>query len=455
MHEDTTPSPFPPEAEREMSFQDALRYAISLHQEEEHEQAERVYLQLLALQPANPDVLHFLGVLRHHQRRSPEALELILSALSMAPEYSDAWANVGNVYRQLDRLDDSEAAYRRALEINPDHVGVLNNLATLLRVQGRFEEALEMHRRALELSPGASDVYYNFANTVKECGDPDLAIAAYRRAIELNPAHSNANQRFGYMLHRIGRVEEAIAIYRDWVAADPDNPIAAHMLAACTAERVPGRASDSFVRKTFDGFADSFDTRLLGDLSYRAPELVGAAVAAIGAADGGLDVLDAGCGTGLCAPHLRPFARSLTGIDLSAGMLEKARNRGGYDELLEVEITEFLRSSPDSFDLIASADTLVYFGALEGVAAGARDALRDGGRLVFTVERLDEGDEYQINPHGRYSHTESYVRRVLADAGFDQVSTDREVLRTEAGEDVGGLVVTARAGGHPDAASPA
>lgn len=434
---------------QELTFHDALRYAISLHQEGEHEQAENVYLQLLAAQPDNPDVLHFLGVLRHHQRRSPEALDLIQSALSIAPDYSDAWANLGNVHRQLDREADAEAAYRKALELNADHVGVLNNLATLLRVRRRFEEALALHRRALELSPGASDVYYNFANTVRECGDPELALAAYRRAIELNPYHSNANHRFGYMLYLIGRKDEAIEIFRDWVATDPDNPIAAHMLAACTAEGVPDRASDDFLRRIFDGFADSFDSRLLNDLEYRAPALVGEAVATLIQADGSLEVLDAGCGTGLCAPHLRPFTRSLTGIDLSAGMIEKARNRGGYDELHEVEITEFLRAHPRSFDLIASADTLVYFGALESAAAGARSALRDGGHLVFTVERLDAEGAYRINPHGRYSHSESYVRKVLEEAGFDRVSVDRAVLRTEGGEDVDGLVVTARAGGAP------
>src|SRR5690606_35854325 len=133
---------------------------------------------------------------------------------------------------------------------------------------------------------------------------------------------------------------------------------------------------------------------------------------------------------------LRPFARSLIGIDLSAGMLEKARNRGGYDGLHEVEITAFLRAHREAFDLIASADTLVYFGDLAEVAAGARNALRTGGSLVFTVERLDEGDGYRLNPHGRYSHTETYLRRILADAGFDRVTAAREVLRTEGGDDV-------------------
>ena len=38
-----------------------------------------------------------------------------------------------------------------------------------------------------------------------------------------------------------------------------------------------------------------------------------------------LDVLDLGCGTGLCGPLLRPYARALAGVDLSPQMLERMR----------------------------------------------------------------------------------------------------------------------------------
>ena len=45
-----------------------------------------------------------------------------------------------------------------------------------------------------------------------------------------------------------------------------------------------------------------------------------------------------------------------------------------------------IRHEHDAFDLIVTADTLVYFGALDDVAAAAAGALRTGGRFIFTVE---------------------------------------------------------------------
>lgn len=436
-----------------MDAGERLTRAIGLHRTGELEAAESVYTEVLAEEPRNPDALHFLGVLRFQMGLSTEAAGLIEAAVDAHPGYPDAWANLGNVYRQLGRIDDAQQAYTRSLALNPDQPGTLNNLAILLRARGRFAEAVALHQRAIALVPESADLYLNLANTIREAGDPELAIAAYRKTIELNPAHAGANHRIGLLLHAIGREDEAVEVIRDWAAVAPDDPIATHLLASMTDEGVPERASDDFVRELFDDFAQSFDHVLLNQLRYRAPACVGAALAAVRSAEGSLDVLDAGCGTGLCGPYLRGFARSLTGVDLSTGMLATARQQGGYDRLYEAEIVEFLRAHPESFDVISSADTLVYFGGLEEVAGVARSALRRDGLLIATFERLESrggagaarsGDGWWIGPHGRYLHGEAYLRRVFTDAGFEILQLDREVMRREHGSDVEGFVMTAR-----------
>ena len=126
-------------------------------------------------------------------------------------------------------------------------------------------------------------------------------------------------------------------------------------------------------------------------------------------------------------------------------MLAQAHDRKVYDELVKRELTAYLRDSPEAFDVIVSADTLVYFGSLESVISCSADALRPGGHLVFTVEELidaatDTG--YAIRPHGRYGHACRYVERVLADANL-QPAIARAELRLEAGDPVSGLVVRA------------
>jgi predicted TPR repeat methyltransferase len=241
----------------------------------------------------------------------------------------------------------------------------------------------------------------------------------------------------------LGEPEKAVDIFQKWLEEEPENPIARHMLAACSNQAVPARAADAYVEKVFDDFAASFDTKLAG-LSYQAPQIVAAMLADAGLeAAKALVVLDAGCGTGLCGPLIAPYAKYLAGVDLSAQMLARAHERGVYDELAKAELTGYLASHPETYDVVVSADTLVYFGDLREVVQTAAAALRAGGHLVFTIEELVDGpagEPFRIGTHGRYAHTAGYVTGVLADAGFEPCLVRAE-LRMEAGAPVAGLAV--------------
>ena len=134
--------------------------------------------------------------------------------------------------------------------------------------------------------------------------------------------------------------------------------------------------------------------------------------------------------------------------DKALQALQKAAHRAVYDELVAAELSWYLGTCPQGFDVVASSDTLVYFGELGDVLGAASAALRPGGRLVFTLEQAsDEADVpggYRIHPHGRYSHTEAYVRDSLSQAGFEVIEVGKERLRREGAAYVAGLLVAAR-----------
>jgi predicted TPR repeat methyltransferase len=80
------------------------------------------------------------------------------------------------------------------------------------------------------------------------------------------------------------------------------------------------------------------------------------------------------------------------------------------------------------------------------VLSAAAGALKAGGYLAFTLEHLPGAEPpapFQLESHGRYSHSEDFVRQAVASQDLRLCSLERVVLRREGGQDVGGLLVLA------------
>lgn len=372
-------------------------------------------------------------------------MTLIERSLELEPERADWHSNLGIVLQERLRLDEAIAAYQRAIELDPAHANAHSNLGVVLRAKGEVAEAEAAYRGAIRIDPEHSDAHHNLGVLLNAQGRPREAALCFSKVITLRPRHPEARRLLALAHCTLGEVERAIEIYEEWLREDPENPVARHMLAACSGRDIPARATDAFIQTTFDSFAASFDSKL-AKLSYRAPALVAEMLTRSGAEPRErLDVLDAGCGTGLCGPLLAPYARRLVGVDLSDGMLAQARERDVYDELVKRELTAFLANCPETFDVIVSADTLVYFGSLEQIVSAAANALRRDGRLIFTVEELVGETGYRLSTSGRYLHAREYVERLLANVGLASETVPAE-LRLEAGEPVAGLVVLGRNG---------
>jgi predicted TPR repeat methyltransferase len=429
-----------------LSIDEAMQAAMGLHRAGHHEDAYKLYVRVLDAAPSHPDALHYLGVLAHDRGCDEDAIRLMSFSVALVPDHAGFRNNLGNLLLDNERFEEAEFQYHHALALEPDRPDALHNYAVLCKALGRNEEAEAALRRAIELAPGFTDARNTLAGLYFCLGRFDESFEQAREALDHAPKEARTHEMRGYIYCKLGRFDEAANVYREWLADDPGNPKALHHLAACTGEGVPERAADAYVQYVFDSFSKSFDSKL-AMLGYRAPALVAEAVTEhLGAAGTGMTILDAGCGTGLCAALLKPLAGRLIGIDLSDGMLEKARTRGLYDELHRAELTAYMQQQDTRYDVVVSADTLVYFGALAGAMHAAACALRPGGCLCFTVEALADGDaaDYRLQHHGRYAHARPYLEAMLGQAGFRILRLDREVLRSEDGEPVAGWLVAAQ-----------
>ena len=292
-----------------------------------------------------------------------------------------------------------------------------------------------------------ADRRFEFARDLQLGGDLPAAADLLEQAIELAPNFATAWFTLGEIRQELGDNEKAVAAFRKARDADPeDKHGAAVRLMRLGAEELSVMPR-GYVQTLFDQYAPRFEDALLGDLDYRAPQLLFKAVVAVRVAARKpaffKRAIDLGCGTGLGAAAFAKEVDHFIGIDLSPGMVEEARATGLYEELEVDDMVAGLSSKAEaSADLVLAADAFVYVPQLAPALTQVQRVLAPGGLVAFTVETHD-GDGVVIGAGLRYAHAAEYLRKTIAGVGLKLVHLEQASPRTEDNEPVRGLVVVA------------
>jgi ubiquinone/menaquinone biosynthesis C-methylase UbiE len=136
------------------------------------------------------------------------------------------------------------------------------------------------------------------------------------------------------------------------------------------------------------------------------------------------DVLEVGCGTGLLLLRMQRFAKSVRGVDLSPGMLEKAKARGL--DVLVGSATE-LPFGNDNFDVTCSFKVLAHVPEIEKALDEMARVTRPGGVVIaeFYNPSSLRGLAKRLAPPGRIAegkHEDEVFTR------FDSPKRARELL---------------------------
>ena len=410
---------------------DATVRALEYFRSGRHQDAIAVCHERLAEVPDDPGAVHLLAQLLVHVGKGAVAVLLLEQALKSRPDEPALLIQLGSALATTGSTDAAAAAYERVLAQDPDNAEAHFGMADV----GRMRELEGCLRAAARLHPNDPAPHFGLANVFLETGRNAAARESFHRAVGLDPKFRRRHASLGTTLATRNRCEAAARVYRWGLALNPSDPELRHLLLAAEGETGPDRAPDAYVVDYFDAFAESFDEVLLGSLDYRAPQIIVEALGRWLPRQARLSVLDAGCGTGLCGPLLRPFARRLVGIDLSAGMVGLAGASGAYDELRVGEIVAAMDAERQTYDLIVAADVLVYFGSLDELFRAMARALRPGGLAGLTVERHD-GDGHALRPSGRYAHSSDYLRVTAGRAGLVALEVQECTCRLELGSPV-------------------
>lgn len=330
----------------------------------------------------------------------------------------------------------AEAASVLKAQLKQGRAGLLARLVLIkaLSCAGDTASALAQAREAVSLYPNVASAVLALGEALLAAELLPTAIAELQRALRMEPNLERARELIALAWLKAGEADKALNALQD-LEGPP-----AFMIAAAHAIKSANRCDPGYVRHLFDQFSADYDSRMINQLGYGAPQILLELAAMVMPGRANLSILDLGCGTGLAGRAFKPMAARLDGIDLSPAMIAKARERHIYDSLKVSDLETELCVPGPSYDVILAADTLVYLGDLSKVLVAAYDRLRQNGFFLFTVEEA-QNEGFELGPKRRWRHSQSYLRNLARQAGLSVAGLVAATPRYEAGEPVPGLAV--------------
>ena len=389
---------------------DLLKRAQDLYRVGRFEDAISLFREYLRVHPGQFEALHSLGMSYFQTGQFERAQYFLGEALRLDPDFIDGLRVRGAALMRLKRYAAALASFERALSIKPDYIEALVNRATLLLETKRADEALAGFDRVLALDPDNAIAWNNRGNVLVAMRRFDEAAQCYDRALAIQPGLPTAENNRFLVLLELRRIS-----------------------------RIP----DFALREMFDGVASRFDKLMVDQLGYSGNLHVRTlADRVLPRPTQPWRILDLGCGTGLVGDAFKDLAAGgrLDGIDLAPRMIASARSRGIYDDLILDDLETVLAAQGPLYDLIVSADTMIYLGDLAPTFFGAANRLVSGGFYIFACESKT-GDGWEQTPANRFRHSENYLRAEAARAGLSFVALRECTLRSESAEPVAGFAV--------------
>jgi len=204
------PEPKTSRPEQPFDLDSMLNEALSLHDQQNLEQAESWYRQILLLSPEHFTALHGLGILLRQRGEFAAAVHLLQDAVRLQPRSALAHLNLGLAYWNLVRPEEAVVQYRYSLMLRPDNPDALLNLAAALADLHQLEEALAVLDRLLVLQPDSANAHLNRGIALKELAHYEEALESLDQALSLAPDLAAAYWAKGDVLHALECPDEAI-----------------------------------------------------------------------------------------------------------------------------------------------------------------------------------------------------------------------------------------------------
>lgn len=187
---------------------------------------------------ANPERLNALAQAYEALGRTADAERRYLEALAIQPEAARIRTNLGRLRESQGRIDEAIRDYRAAVDEEPWLAQAHTLLGGALAQGGDGDGAIAALRDAVLLEPLQADALTNLGVLLAQAGS-EGAGAYLQRAVAADGRNANAHANLALFLVNEGRPQEALASARQALALNPRQATALQVMAVLDAARVP------------------------------------------------------------------------------------------------------------------------------------------------------------------------------------------------------------------------
>ena len=183
--------------------------------------AERLCVDVLAREHANPEALRLLGLARLQSGRVTEAISALRDALRSNDRHLGVLDALSVALAAAGSHAQAEEVVRRALALDPDQLLWRMRLGMALTSQRKWRDAIGVYEDILARDAGIADAHHNLGDALTKVHRLPEGMIALRRALALGPRNPDTHNSLGVALQELGLWEAAVAHYESALDAQP------------------------------------------------------------------------------------------------------------------------------------------------------------------------------------------------------------------------------------------
>ena len=196
--------------------------ALELFKKGDYSEALEMFKDALAEDSDNPNILNNMGLCYLYLEDEENAQKSFLEALALDDKLVQVYINLADLYyRQHEMLKAIEILQNGVYKV-PDNPALRHYLARVYIDDSRYDIAIDQLDEVLEISPKNYDAYWDLGRVYFELGVWDMAISNYEKVLEYVDTNPLIYYNVALAYEANDEVDKAISNHLKAISVNPD-----------------------------------------------------------------------------------------------------------------------------------------------------------------------------------------------------------------------------------------